>query len=150
MFRDNEASRVGAVLAAKLAGDARAMIDAAIRLWLSAPERPADHDAAVAEAWAAIVEAGAIAAAIEAGLGLLAERPLFRGSAFVDLVEHIDDPSRLFAIAGDVLDAGWDVYPYLAAILIRVVELGDGEALWKYIRRNRRRLTSATPSWLLV
>src|SRR5262249_17181378 len=113
-------------------------------------EAPAEHDEAVAEAWAAIAEAEAIAQAIEAGLRLLGERQLFRGSAFVDLVEHIDDPSRLFAIADEVLDAGWEVYPYLAAILIRVVEVGDGEALWKYIRRNRRRLTSATPSWLIV
>jgi hypothetical protein len=149
MFRDNEASRVSAVLAAKLAGDTRATVDAAVSLWLSAPEQPGDRDAAVAEAWVAIMEIEAVSVAIDAGVMLLRERQPFRESAFVDLVEAVADPERLLAIADDVLEAGWAVHPYLAAIFVRLVELAP-EVLWRYIRRNRKRLAADTATWLLV
>jgi len=123
MFRANEASRVSAVLAAKLAGDTRAIVDAAVELWLSDPEQPGERDAAVAEAWIAIAEGEAVGGAVEAGLMLLRERQSFRPSAFVHLVEHIANPERLLAIATDILDAGWPAHPHLAAIFVRVVDL---------------------------
>jgi hypothetical protein len=150
MFRANEASRVSAVLAAKLAGDTRAMVDASVELWLSEPEQPGERDAAVAEAWIAIDEGEAVGGAVEAGLMLLRERQSFRPSAFVHLVEHIANPERLLAIATDILDAGWPAHPHLAAIFVRLVELEAGPALLRYIRRHRKRLASDTSSWLAV
>jgi hypothetical protein len=150
MFRANEASRVSAVLEAKLAGDTRAMVDASVELWLSEPEQPAERDAAVAEAWIAIDEGEAVGGAIEAGLMLLRERQSFRPSAFVHLIDHIADAERLLAIATDILDAGWPAHPHLAAIFVRLVELDVGPALLRYIRRHRKRLARDTASWLAV
>jgi hypothetical protein len=148
MFRDNEASRVSAVLERKLAGDPAGMIDAAVELWLSEPEQ--SPDAAEDEVWRAIVDAKACEAAATAGMRLIRDRQRVRPSAFVDIGEAVEDPATLVELAELVLDSEWDVNPYLVASFVRLVERGEDQALWELIRKRRDKLASTTEHWVLV
>lgn len=149
MFRENETSRVGAVLEAKAAGDREGMIKAAIALWLSPPETTGpDH--AVEDVWEAITEVGAQAAAIDALFALCREPRQVRASAFVHLTEQIADRDRLLALARLVLAAGWDAHPYLAAVMIQLVEYGHEHALEAFIAQHHDALHARLDTWILV
>ncbi|HUJ59887.1 MAG TPA: hypothetical protein VLX92_15390 [Kofleriaceae bacterium] len=150
MFRENEITRVGEVLQHKQAGDLAAMVDAAAALWLEQPEHPELPDSAAAEVWKAIVDAGAVARAVDAGRRHVLEGRRLRPHAFVDVVEAIDDVGRLLELATAVLDAGWDPHPYLAAVFLTLIEIDRGNALSAFIREHRDRLSARTSSWVVV
>jgi hypothetical protein len=153
MYRDNEAARVSEVLAARQAGDGPALVTAATRLWqlpVEAAASAADGDEAAREVWQAIDAAKQVPAAVAAGLALIRARQLLRPSAFLDVIEQVSEPAALLELATVVQDAGWPSYPYLATIFLWLIELGQEDALWAYIKAHRERLAAATPSWTLV
>ena len=150
MFRENETSRVGAVLEARAAGDRDALVRAAVALWLSPRERADGPDVAVAEVWDAIVDMKVERDAIAALFELCRERRQIRESAFVHLSEQIADRDRLLELASLVLAAGWDAHPYLAAVFARLVEREYEPALEAFIARHHTALHVRLDTWILV
>ena len=138
---------MGEVLACKLASDTPGMVAAAARLWILPAEHTSGRDEAAAEVWQAIEGAGAVAAAVEAGVRLVRDRQLIRPSAFIEIVERIEDPALLVELATVVATTSWPVSPYLATIFLWLVELKQEDALWKHIQAHRERLRADTPAW---
>lgn len=149
MFRDNEASRVGAVLACKEAGDVAGTIARAQELWLAPREHADTFDEACAEVWDAIVALRAEAAAVEAARVLFRAGVKIRSHAFIDLTEAMTEP-QLVETLDHALAAGWDVHPYLAAVFLRFAEAGRGDALLAAIRARAPQLRADTARWTLV
>src|SRR5690349_21606088 len=135
MYRANEAALVSAVLEAT---DAQGMIAAARQLWVTPVERLPDE--ATGEVWRAIDARAARAEAVQALLEIVRGRHKPRAAAFIDLVEALEDPAILFELAAIVLDAKWEIYPYLAAVFVRANELVLGKQLEDFIRANKDRL----------
>jgi hypothetical protein len=147
--RHNETTRVAAVLEQLRTGTRQAAIDALMLLWIEEPERPDEIDGAAIDAWHAIVEAGAVDAAIAAGLALLRSGTRIRRHAFVELTEQVPDVV-LVELAELALAAGWRVDPYVAAILVRLAERSQPTLVFQVIERHRERFESETELWELV
>ncbi len=150
MFRDNEASLLGEVLAKRQANDRAGAVAAAVQLWLAPMERPAEPDGAALETWRAIGQLDAIGEAVSAGLAAIRGKQLVRAHAFIDVIERVEDPEALLGLARLVLDQRWPVHPYLASVFFALVDGKHEDALWDFIKTNRERLRNATPEWVLV
>ena len=74
MFRENEASRLGAVLEHKAAGNLDGMLEAAAALWRELPERDGEVDTAEREVWNALAERGLTERAAEISPSLYRKR----------------------------------------------------------------------------
>ena len=148
-FRENEASRVSAVLERKLAGDVRGMVDAASQLWLTMPEREGEPDAAEAEVWAALVEQNAVADALKAGEALIRARQLLRPGGFVRVIENLP-AANLLELVPVVLDAGWPAQPYLGAVFAAAIDAKQEDALWAFMKAHGGRLAERIDTWILV
>src|SRR5215470_4640007 len=98
MLRENETSRVGAVLEHARAGDRDAMVRSAIELWVTPAESDGEGDAAHADVWRAIVEVGAVDAAVAAALAVIRDGQRIRPHAFIDVGEATSD----FAVLCDI------------------------------------------------
>ncbi len=147
-LRANEASRVGAVLERKAAGDVPGMIAAAVELWVTPIERRPDD--ATQEVWAALREAGALDAAVGAALRLVEAGQRIRPRVFLDVVEAIASPDRLVELAGQMIELGWPPEPYLMATFGRLIRLGHDGALWSFVQAHRARLAADVESWTAV
>lgn len=156
MFRDNEAGLVGEVRARAQERDAAAVAAAAVQLWLTAPERPEDPDAAAREVWQAVTAADARAAACTAALPLVRDGRAIRPHAFIDIVEHLGatEPDRLLEVLDDVLGhvvaRRLPASPYLAATALALVDAGREAPLWTALQRQRDGVRADPDAWLLV
>jgi hypothetical protein len=148
VYRENETSLVSAVLAAKLAGDAKAAVEAAVQVWLA----PCDDepDTAAIDVWKALAELDAIRAATDAAVRVILDRRKLRRHAFIDLIEAIAEPERLVEVATVAVAAGWPAMPYLAAPFARLLELNAPQPIEAFIHEHRARLSNDPDSWLLV
>jgi hypothetical protein len=147
-MRDNEVSKVSAVLEHKRTGDHDAMITALMSLWLVPPEGAEQQDLAHTDAWDAIVEANAVDAATSAGLRLAREGKRIRPAAFLDLSENVSKDA-LLELADIVVSSGWATNPYLATVLVRLVEQNHRTELNQLLDRHGESLRATEDGWLL-
>jgi hypothetical protein len=147
--RENEVTRVAAVLEHKQRGDIPAMLSALQSLWIATPEHEGEPDEAAADAWRAVEEAAVVDQAVEAGLALLHEGKSIRIHAFVDLTEHLP-LERLGELAELVLAAGRSVDPYLVTVFMRIAEHRQQKTFWEVVDRHHERFKIDPEAWTLV
>jgi hypothetical protein len=148
-MRDNEMSRVAAVREHAQRGDTQAMIASLIGLWLQPQERPDETDSAHAEAWHAISLANAVDAATAAGMQVLRDGKLIRPSAFIDLSESVSKEA-LLELAHLGMAQRWRAFPYLAAVLMRLIEQNHKAELAALLEQYGTTLGETPDGWLLV
>lgn len=148
MYRANEATFVGDVIAAKW--DRPKMLAAAIRLWVLPRERDDLPDEAVAEVWRAFAEVNGIADASAAALSLVRGKQRIRAAAFIDLCESLDDLAVLLELGKLVVDETWPIDPYLGAVFVRLVELEQERAVKAFIDAHLARIVENPDGWNLV
>lgn len=150
MFRNNEVSRVSAVLARQLAGDRPGMVAAALELWVLPREHAEGPDVAVAEVWQALHAAGATQDAVTATLALIGRATHVRAAAVAGVVATLRDRAALLDLARRVLATGWDAHAYLAPICFRVIADGGEAELARFILDEHDALVATLDRWVLV
>lgn len=170
-YRTNEAALAGQVSERRAENDLPGMIKAATDLWLSPVEQTDAFDQCEEEAWRAIVGAGAVSQAVQAGVALVRERRRLRPRAFIHVVQNIrgmreavdgsdaqrdqplelakSDSQLLLELADIVLDAGWTTPAYLGSICFKMVEGRAKRDLWPFLQERAARMKQETDWWLL-
>lgn len=149
MFRENETSRIAAVLEAKLAGDAEGAVAAAGNHWLAEPESGSEKDYGGDEIWQALEELGATQAAVAHGIELIRHQRL-RPLAFVDILERTSDKGVLLELTATALERKWPAELYGAAAFDRLVRLKHTKELKSLIDERSDRLIRSLDTWILV
>jgi hypothetical protein len=152
VYRENEASRVGAVLERKYADDLAGVVRATLELWLALPALAPDTDGdpGHAEAWAVLVETNTLELAAVAALDAIRDGRKIRPQAYIDITEVIGDTAVQLELAERALDAGWDPQIYLAAPLMRLVEANREDLVLSFIKSHAASLRATTPAWTVV
>ena len=150
MYRQNEAALVSGVLEKQLAGDRSGAVAAAVRLWLLPEELEAETGEAHAEVWRALRAMSVVELAVDAALAAMRGGERLRFDAFIDIGEAITDPAIHAEIVRLAIDRGWDPASYVAAALIRLVELNREDAALELINERRDKLRATTPTWSAI